>query len=287
MVAVAEATPVGGAVTRLGEGAIWIHEQGRLLWVDVPAGTILSLEGDDESHVVGRHEGTVSFIAPRSRAGLVVAVDGEVRLLDGQGRIEKVIDLESSIDTNRLNDGCCDARGRLWIGSMARDDATREAGALYRVDRDLTVHRILTDVSISNGIDWNSDASIMYYVDTPSLRIDSFDYDIRTGRPTHRRTFVDLCDAPGSPDGLTVDALDRVWVALWGAGEVRCYSTTGRLDGVVSVPTDNVTSTAFGGPRLDRMFITSAFGDPSDPMGGRLFVATGLGPGLGCRPFDA
>jgi sugar lactone lactonase YvrE len=83
-----------------------------------------------------------------------------------------------------------------------------------------------------------------------------------------------------NPDGLTVDAEGGVWVALFGGGVVRRYTPEGRLDAVVEVPAAQVTACTFGGPRLDRLYITTSrenLAPGDDPLAGSLFaVDTGV-----------
>ena len=125
-----------------------------------------------------------------------------------------------------MNDGNCDPAGRFWAGTMALDER-RSAGALYRLDPDLTVHTMLTDVTISNGIDWSLDGRRMYYVDSPTRRIDVFDFDPGTGAIANRRTFVQVPAEAGIPDGMTVDADGFVWLALWGGAALHRYAPDG------------------------------------------------------------
>jgi sugar lactone lactonase YvrE len=184
-----------------------------------------------------------------------------------------------------MNEGGCDPDGRFWCGSMAYDQAPGR-GALYRLDPDGAVRRILDGVTISNGLDWSPDGSLAYYDDTATHRVDVFDYDRVTGL-TARRPFVRLPD-DGNPDGLTVDAEGGVWVALFGGGAVHRYTPAGALDVVVEVPTAQVTACTFGGPRLDELFVTTSregMAADDDPLAGALFRAEVGVPGLPVREF--
>ena len=105
-----------------------------------------------------------------------------------------------------MNDGKCDPAGRFWAGSMALDQR-RGAGALYRLDPDGRVQTILSDVSISNGLDWSDDGRLMYYVDTPTRSIDVFDFDMAAGAIANRRSLARIPDGEGWPDGLTLEQL--------------------------------------------------------------------------------
>src|SRR5262249_28222326 len=132
------------------------------------------------------------------------------------------------------------------------------AGSLHRLDPDGSVHTMLSGVTISNGIDWSLDGRRMYYVDSPTRRIDVFDFDGAAGGIANRRTLVAVPRAHGIPDGLTLDAAGFRWVAFWGGAVIRRFAPDGALERTVPVPVKNPTSCAFGGPDLDELYVTSA-----------------------------
>jgi sugar lactone lactonase YvrE len=171
-----------------------------------------------------------------------------------------------------MNEGGCDPDGRFYCGSMAYDQRPG-AGALYRLDPDYSVHVVLENVTISNGLEWSPDGSRAYYNDTPTQRIDVFDYDGESGL-TGRRPFAEIPTEAGGPDGLTVDEEGGVWVALYGGGAVRRYNPEGVLDEVIEVPAKQVTACTFGGSDLDQLFITTSregLGSGDDPLAGSVF----------------
>ena len=158
------------------------------------------------------------------------------------------------------------------------------AGALYRLDPDRSLHVVLENVTVSNGLDWSPDGSRAYYNDTDTGRVDLFDYDPDAGL-SGRRPFA---ETGARPDGLTVDSEGGVWVALSNAGAVRRYTADGMLDDVVELPTTKVTACTFGGPQLDQLFITTSREglDPAaEPAAGSLFRAVPGVTGLPVREF--
>jgi len=165
------------------------------------------------------------------------------------------------------------------VGSISYDEAP-ERGSLYRIGPDMQFERVLDRLWISNGIDWSLDDTKMYFVDSPTRRVDVLDYDIETGAATNRRPFHEFADdVPGIPDGLCVDAEGGLWVALWGGSRVVGLTPDGQLHTHVDVPSSQVTSCAFGGPDLKTLFITSATWDlapevlAEEPHAGGLFTA--------------
>lgn len=271
-------------VAHHGEGPVWADWDGTggsLRWVDMLAGDVLSLAA--AGRVGRRPVGAVAAaLRPRTVGGAVIAVERGFALAAADGTVTTLPPVwdDPSI---RMNEGTCDPHGRFWCGSMSYR-AVPGAGALYRLDRDLSVRRVLVGVTISNGIEWSPDGSRVYYNDTPTGRVDVFDSE--DGGLTNRRTFV----VPDGlrPDGLTVDADGGVWVAGHGQGRVHRYTPDGRLDEVVEVPVAKVTACCLGGPNLDRLFITTSRENlpaGADPLAGSLFVADVGVVGLPARPF--
>jgi sugar lactone lactonase YvrE len=264
------AEQVTGPVTYHGEGPVWSESWGGLRWVDMLAGDVLSLAADGT--IDRRHVGNVAAaLRPRRQGGAVIAVERGFALEDADGAIRYLGELWT--DTHvRMNEGGCDPDGRFYCGSMAYDQRPG-AGALYRLDPDDSVHVVLDNVTISNGLEWSPDGSLAYYNDTPTQRVDVFDYDGESGL-TGRRPFAEIPAEAGGPDGLTVDEEGGVWVALYGGGAVRRYNPEGVLDEVIEVPAEQVTACTFGGSNLDQLFITTSregLGGGDDPLAGSVF----------------
>jgi sugar lactone lactonase YvrE len=275
---VATAELILDAHAPLAEGPVWLESANELMWVDCAAGNVHWLDygtGEDRVLNVGAQVG----VALPAHSGFVLALpEGIARLAAGATVPEPIVRLGHESDMC-LNDGACDRQGRLWVGSISFDEAP-ERGSLYRVDPDLQFERVLDRLWISNGIDWSLDDTKMYFVDSPTRRVDVLDYDIATGTATNRRPFHEFADdVPGIPDGLCVDAEGGLWVALWGGSRVVGLTPDGQLHTHVDVPSSQVTSCAFGGPDLRTLFITSATWDlapevlAQEPHAGGLFTA--------------
>lgn len=245
-----------GAV--VGEGPLWDASRDALLWVDIPRSQLNWLrpaDGDVLSFDVGQPVGAA---AVRSAGGVVLAMRDGFGLFDPQtSDVELACPIEQDVKTNRMNDGKCDRAGRFWAGTMAYD-MTPGAGALYRLDADLQVVRVLDGVSVSNGLAWSRDDRTMYFIDTGAGGVDAFDYNSETGQIDNRRRIIDVAPDDGLPDGMTIDAEGFLWVAVWDGWCVRRYAPDGTLDLVVELPTAQITSCTFGGPRFDELYITSA-----------------------------
>jgi sugar lactone lactonase YvrE len=272
----------------LGEGPTWDQRSGRLLWVDILACRVHRFDpaaGRDEELPTSQHVGAAK---PRAGGGLVVNLRDGVGLYDADGGFRWLAEL--AVDGCRGNDAAVDAAGHLWAGTMRYDEAAG-GGRLYRVAPSGEVVTVLPEVAVSNGIGWSPDGRRMYYVDSPTRRVDVFDVDPGTGLVAGRRAFLDLAGAAGFPDGLAVDADGCVWIAFWDGGAVQRFTPAGRPDRRVEVPAARTTACAFGGPGLRDLYVTTATAglDPgrraAQPLAGSLFVLPGAGPGLPSPAF--
>lgn len=255
-------------VAHHGEGPVWAAAWGGLRWVDMLAGDVLALV---DGRVARRHVGRIAAaLRPRAGGGAVLGIERGFALEDPDGTVTAMTPLWDD-EGVRMNEGGCDPQGRFHCGSMA-EDRRPGAATMHRLDPDGSVHLVLADLTVSNGIDWSPDGARAYFVDTATRRVDVFDHDPEQGLG-RRRPFVDIGD-DGHPDGLTVDAEGGVWVALNRAGAVRRYTPDGVLDEVVEVPVAKVTACTLGGDRLDELFITTSregLAPDDEPLAGSLF----------------
>jgi sugar lactone lactonase YvrE len=271
----------------LAEGPLWDGARERVLWVDINAG---------EVHAGRLRDGVIDDAGPRvgfdESVGAVVCAENGQLLVAGArsvftpGDPDGATTLFDASKNSRLNDGACDPAGRFLVGSMALDD--REGGdCLYRIELDGSVTIVDQDLTLSNGLAWSPDGTVLYSVDTTSGIVYARAYEPGSGACGERTVALQIdgksaggdaleesagADSSGSPDGLCTDAAGNLWIAIWGAGQVRCYTPRGELVATVEVPAPHVTSVAFIGPELDTLLITSAREDESENAG-HLFTA--------------
>ena len=249
----------------LGEGAIWNYKTGELLWVNI-TGKILNIykprTGDNREMFTGQMIGTV---VPAESGKVIVALQNGLYQLDPETGTKKFIaDPEENIPTNRFNDGKCDPAGRFWAGTLSLKGESGVA-SLYRLDPDSTVHKMIENVSISNGIVWSHDLKKMYYIDTPTQKVMGYNYNNETGEISNPVVAVEVPSEIGSPDGMTIDANGNLWIALWGGSAVGCWNPeNGELVRKINVPAKNVTSCAFGDDDLETLYITTARQDTNE-----------------------
>jgi sugar lactone lactonase YvrE len=281
------ARPVGQGRHQLGEGPHWDAGRTRLSWVDIVTGALWVQDGPEASSLVlGEPLGVA---VPHADGGWVCGLGRGVAHVADDGAVVQRVDLEPV--GVRMNDGKCDRLGRFFVGSKALDN--REgAGCLWRLDLDGSVSRVLSGLTIANGLGWSPDDTTMYVTDSASGSIDAYAYDLAMGTLGAGRPFLRLGPGEGAPDGLAVDATGHLWVAVWGGREVRRFSPAGELAGVVRVGVSLPTSCAFTGASLTTLTITTAWDELTDvqragePDAGRLHQAeVGIPgtPGQPCR----
>lgn len=279
----------------LGEGALWSIREQSLYWVDILGHRLLRLQAASGQVQEWRLDQEISAIAERrSGPGLLIALRRELALLDpavGAAAITRHAGPEPERSGNRFNDGKCDSRGRLWVGSM--DFACQApSGALYRFDPDGRWSRHEDGMVVTNGPTWTLDESTLLFNDTVKGQVWAYDFDREAGTLSGRRPWLQLAAADGVPDGMCTDALGRIWIAHWGGSCVSCHHPETAVElGRIRLPVSQVTSCTFGGPDLRTLYITSARQGLSaaqleaEPLAGSLFAVTVDGGGRPAGTF--
>lgn len=276
--------PVGTHISIWGEGSLWDRDS--LLYVDIEAHKILRFDpktGTEKIWDVGERVGTV---VPRAKGGLVYGGDKGISFLDeATGAVTLIVDPEPHLPHNRFNDGKCDPAGRFWAGTMPTDVKAPKA-SLYCFYPDQTITNKFSPVTVSNGIVWTRDQSTMYYIDTPRRNVLAFDYEVSTGVISNERIVIDTAQWNASPDGMTIDSEDRLWVAFCHGSAVRCFDPkTAKVEAEIALPCIEVTSCAFGGDDLGDLYITTGKAKFEEPLAGRLFVTRPGAKGVPAVPF--
>jgi sugar lactone lactonase YvrE len=265
------------AEAALGEGPTWDAGEQRLIWVDILGSRVHTYEPGSGHRTVMATEQHVGAAKPRAGGGLVVNLRDGVATYGPEGFrwLHREV-----VPGRRANDAAVAPDGSLWCGTMRYDEAPG-GGTLSRIAPDGTVRTLLDDVAVSNGTGWSPDGRLVYYIDSPTRRIDVFEVS-GDQLPVNRRQLAAIDEGDGFPDGLTVDADGCVWVALWDGGAVRRYTPDGALDRVIELPVRRPTACAFGGPDLTDLYITTARTglDAPHPLSGSVLVVPGAGKGL-------
>ncbi|GAA2096745.1 SMP-30/gluconolactonase/LRE family protein [Streptomyces albiaxialis] len=264
------------AAAELGEGPTWDAAAGALIWVDILGCRIHTYEPGTGRRTVRATEQHVGAAKPRAGGGLVVNLRDGVGLYGPDGAFSWLA--HDPVPGRRGNDAAVAPDGTLWAGTMYYDEKPGGA-ALTRFAPDGTATEVFGGVTVSNGTGWSPDGTLLYFVDTPTRRIDVC--RVEDGLPVDRRPLAEIEEGAGYPDGLTVDADGCVWVALWDGAAVRRYTPRGELDRTLPLPVRRPTACAFGGPDLRDLYITSARTGLTrpHPLSGSLLVIPDAGEG--------
>ncbi|WP_158838344.1 SMP-30/gluconolactonase/LRE family protein [Polaribacter sp. L3A8] len=243
----------------LGEGAIWNYKTQELYWVDIEGKKLNIYNPVSKTNKVLNTTSRIGTVVPFTEKEAMVALEDGVHKMNLQtGESALFTDMKSELPGSRLNDGKCDPAGRFWVGSMHLEQETAKAN-LYTITSENILQRKIDSVTISNGIVWTSDKKTMYYIDTPTSTIKSFDYNNETGEISNGKIAVEIPTSLGFPDGMTIDEENMLWVGMWnGNAVIRFNPKTGKVVSKIEVPAHNITSCAFGGENLDILYITSA-----------------------------
>jgi len=250
------------AGNHLGEGPVWDVEQGALYWVDgtgrrVGNPSIWRLDPRTGKTRSWSLDHDVGAMALRRDGNAVLALDDGFYFFDFEsGALDLIHPIEPEQARSRLNDGKVDRRGRFFAGGMDDKEELTICG-LWRLDPDLSVHRVDEGIICSNGPCWSPDDRTFYFADTFQQVMWAYDYDIETGTLANKRDFATTRDDPGFFDGSTVDAEGCVWNALVIGGDLIRYTPDGEVERRIGMPVKNITSVNFGGENLDEIYVTS------------------------------
>ena len=263
----------------LGEGPLWHTERNSCFWVDIERGMLFEYHWISKETRTWNFEGRLTMACLSSANCLILGLNAGIARFDLiTEKLEWLLDIESEIKGNRCNDAKCDSKGRLWIGTM---DMTFKPGAssLYCIDKNLSIEKKLSKLTISNGMAWTSDNKRMYFIDSPTQSVQSYSFDPVSGDILFEENAVYIPEEMGTPDGMCIDREGMLWVAHWGGfGVYRWNPENGKLLEKIEIPVPHVTSCAFAGKNLDHLIITTARGDLNDedlkkyPESGNVFI---------------
>ncbi len=245
---------------QLGESPIWVADEGALYWIDIDERRVFRFHASTGTYDSFDVDTRITALAARASGGFVIAAANGFAFWDPQTQdLNFIGDPEADKPTNRFNDGAVDRQGRFWAGTLNEADFEAADGSLYRLDPDGSIHMMEAGIAESNGIGWSPDNRTMYFTETMRRLIWAYDYDPAAGAISNRRPFVHISGEDIYPDGLTVDSQGFVWGAQWGGWNVTRYDPTGKVERVVRLPAQQVTSCVFGGENLDELYITTAW----------------------------
>jgi len=261
-----------------GEGPLWVPEEKALYWVDIPPGRVFRYDPHTGQHQTFQFDVPVTALGIRRRGGFVVATAKGLAFWNPPSvQLDLIASPEADRPDNRFNDGAVDRQGRFWAGTMNQVHPEAADGSLYRLDTNLSVHKMAEGFAVYNGGAWSPDGRTMYVTNTMPGEIWAYEFDPASGKIGDRRLFARVPAEDGWPDGHTVDSEGCLWSAHWGGWRVTRYDPTGKIERVIRMPVSQVSCCRFGGENLDVLYITTAWEGMSpeqrqaEPMAGDLF----------------
>lgn len=280
-----ESDVVVAAGDLLGETPFWSSFEGALYWVDIRAHTIQRWVEAAGEHRRWTIPDICTGIVPASDGGLIVALRCTMAHFDPATEVlTPLCEIEPMSLGNRLNEMRCDRAGRLWVGSM-RDYGAAISGSLYVVAGDLAPMRMLEDIRVPNSLAWSPDDSIMYFADTTEGHIRRYRFDLAGGVLGGSLPSI-ASGLPGGADGSAIDRDGYLWNARYGGGCVVRISPAGEIVETVKLPVSQPAACAFGGEKLERLYITTARQRLNDdalrcqPLAGHVFSVNLDVPGI-------
>ncbi|MDV7104959.1 SMP-30/gluconolactonase/LRE family protein [Vibrio sp. TH_r3] len=243
-----------------GEGIVWCHQSQRLFWTDIEGCTLWTYSLQNQSYQTYEMPNRLCAFMIKEDGTLLAGFDQYVAIINLESNnIQKLFDFEPENPFSRLNDGKPDLNGNFVIGGVNESDDESYCSSVIKIDRDLSVHTLIKDVTCANSICFSPDGKTLYFSDTPKHNIIAYDYSPTCKTLPEGRVIFAGTDRFSFPDGSTVDQEGYIWNAVWGGSAViRIDPNSGAIDRVVEVPVNNPTCVAIGGKDLNSLFITSS-----------------------------
>ena len=263
----------------LGEGPIYHQKRNSLFWTDIIENKIFELHLINNQIVTYPMPAKVGTIAIDKWDNLLLALQGQIAIFNLQNNtLNWLCDLEKDKPHNRPNDGKIGPDGNLWLGTM-EIECKKGEGSFYCIDTEGKTKKVLSHLSIPNGLVWAADHSLFYHIDSPNYAVKAYFFDSEKSEITFLKIALQFSENNGMPDGMAIDEEGMLWIAFWGGFSVQRWNPqTGQLMDTISLPAPQITSCTFGGKNLDQLFITSARAGMSSadleeyPESGNLFI---------------
>ena len=267
---------------RVGEGAHWDEREQALFYLDIIGRKVHRYDpeaGTTRSWPTPANVGAMAF---REAGGLVLGMNDCFALLDLEsGQVERIVECGRAA-TGPINDGKADAAGRFIVGQCGPGlEDPLPSGGIFALAPDGELNRLASGIHISNSVCFSADGRTLYYADSHTSCVCALDYDPDTGAASNKHLFTDTSSLGGVPDGATPDADGLIWMAVFGSGQVVAFRPDGSVERSIELPVKLVSSVAFGGPDLDRLYVTTLdgpeLGEPAEENGGAVFMIEDLG----------
>ena len=260
----------------LGEGVTWVKEHNSLYYVDIKRKKIFKLNYKNKNKKIYKIEKEIGFLAHVSKNTFVLGLQGEIIIVDLKKKNKKIsIKIEKKFKNNRINDGKTDHQGRLWFGTMDNLERNIHNGSLYCLDSNLNLNQVDKNYMITNGPAFIN-KRCFYHTDSKKKIVYKIYID-KNLKVISKKIFIKFRKNEGSPDGMTLDNYQNLWICHYNGSCISVYNKKGNKLHSVNMPTKNITNCTFGGYRNSELFVTTAIKGMSKkelklfPLSGNLF----------------
>ena len=241
-----------------GESPVWDAESAALWFVDMSAPELLRLDIGSGAVKRWTMPATIGSLGLCRDGRVLVALRSGVHFFEpSSGKLGLIAHPEEGKPTLRLNDGKVAPDGRFWFGSMDERPVRQPIASLFRLDPDLTCHRMVGDLRVSNGLAWSADGKRMFHSDSSGPWVRVHDYDLRGGAISNSRELCALTNDQGRPDGAAMDMEGFYWSAGVSAGRLNRIGPDGVIERSYALPMLAPSMPCFGGPDMTTLFVTS------------------------------
>lgn len=269
---------VWDAKTLLGEGVVWIEREQSVYFVNILEKKIYRYHPETQAKTTWNTPKQPTFIFPTTGHVLLCGMEDGLYWFDPtQGEFTKWFAMHEAHEGNRLNDGYIDSLGRLWFGTMDKQEQSPH-GSLYLLDcqKDGKICTVPKDrhYIVTNGPLIIEDHHKLYHNHSNDQIVYRFDWE-SSGHISNKEKFIKV--DKGYPDGMAADMADNLWVCLFGGQQINIYSIDAELVQTIPMPSLNITKIAFGGRNYKTAYVTTAIKGMTEadkqhyPLAGGLF----------------
>jgi gluconolactonase len=258
---------------KFGEGPAWNAQEQFLLFEDTPRNRTMKLDRAGKVSVFREPSGRANGLAWDLQGRLVICEgnsDGGRRIsrIEKDGKVVTLADKYQGKKLNSPNDLTIDGKGRIYFTDPRyshRESLELDKEAVYRIDPDGKLTRIIDSLTRPNGILVTKDGKTLYVADNASpggvVTLVAFDLDAR-GDASNGRVIYDFQAGRGI-DGMAIDGKGRIWATAGTKEKAGIYvfepdalRKKANLVHVVKMPEDP-TNVTFGGKDRDILYITT------------------------------
>jgi len=240
----------------LGEGTLWVPKLNSIFIVDIKKKKILSFNTKTNKKKVIKVDKEIGFISHIKKNIFILGLKSELRIVDLKNiKNLSSISVEFDKPNNRINDGKIDPKGRLWFGTMDNLEK-KSSGSLYCLDNHLRLHKVDEKYFIPNGPAF-LDKNNFYHTDSRKRVI----YKVKINdklKILKKSIFLKFNKLDGSPDGMTTDIRNNLWVCHYRGARISVYDLSGSKIHQINLPAKNITNCTFGGSANNELFISTA-----------------------------